>query len=83
MKGRSSSRALAPLLRKLITISLAFAVYAARLNPSDDPTRDVPVRSFLLEGQTRQMGKLRVVEHLKGQQGKEREEVRIANYILQ
>ena len=49
-KGRSSSRALAPLLKKLLAVSLAFAVYLAglfcptRLNPSDDPTRDVPLR---------------------------------------
>ena len=51
MKGRSSSRALAPLLRKLMALSLAYAVYASglfcptRLNPSDDPTRDVPLRA--------------------------------------
>ena len=50
-KGRSSSRALAPLLRKIFALSQAFAVYAAglfcptRLNPSDDPTRDVPLRT--------------------------------------
>ncbi|CAK9023992.1 unnamed protein product, partial [Durusdinium trenchii] len=50
-KGRSSSRALAPLLRKTFALSQAFAVYAAglfcptRLNPSDDPTRDVPLRT--------------------------------------
>ena len=49
-KGRSSSKALAPLLRKILAVSLAFAVFLAglfcptRLNPSDDPTRDVPLR---------------------------------------
>ena len=52
-KGRSSSRALAPLLRKILAVSLAFAVYTAglfcptRLNPSDDPTRDAVLRSPL------------------------------------
>ena len=50
-KGRSSSKALAPLLKKLMAVSLAFAVYLSglfcptRLNPSDDPTRDVPLRT--------------------------------------
>ena len=50
-KGRSGSRALAPLLRKVLAISIAFAVYLSglfcptRLNPSDDPTRDAPLRA--------------------------------------
>ena len=50
-KGRSSSKALKPLLRKLLAVSVAFGVYASflycptRLNPSDDPTRDAPLTS--------------------------------------
>ena len=50
-KGRSASKALMPLLRKINALSIAFDCYAAglfcptRLNPSDDPTRSVPLRS--------------------------------------
>eukprot|EP00438_Fugacium_kawagutii_P011937 Skav228683 [mRNA] locus=scaffold111:87828:94995:- [translate_table: standard] len=50
-KGRSSSRALAPLLRKIMAIAIAFGVYGSnhytptRLNVSDDPTRDEELRS--------------------------------------
>ena len=49
-KGRSSSRALLSLLRKTAALSLAWGVFLAthfsptRLNVSDDPTRDVPLR---------------------------------------
>ena len=49
-KGRSASKALSPLLRKIMAISIAFDCYASgifcptRLNPSDDPTRSVPLR---------------------------------------
>ena len=52
-KGRSSSRALQPLLRKIMALSLAFGIMAAvlfgptRLNLSDDPTRDEPLRAPL------------------------------------
>ena len=50
-KGRSSSKALKPLLRKLLAVSVAFGVYASflycptRLNPADDPTRDALLRT--------------------------------------
>eukprot|EP00435_Cladocopium_sp_Y103_P035124 s3074_g9.t1 len=49
-KGRSSSRALAPLLRKIMAIAIAFGVFPSnhfcptRLNVSDDPTRSVDLR---------------------------------------
>ena len=49
-KGRSSSRALAPLLRKIMAVAVAFGVYSSnhfcptRLNIADDPTRSHPVR---------------------------------------
>ena len=49
-KGRSSSKALAPLLRKITATAVAFGVFCSnhfvptRLNVSDDPTRSAPVR---------------------------------------
>ena len=49
-KGRSSARSLMPLLRKFMAVGLAFGVAVSahfgptRLNVSDDPTRDVPLR---------------------------------------
>ena len=49
-KGRSSSKALAPLLRKIMAIAIAFGVFASnhfcptRLNVSDDPTRSCQLR---------------------------------------
>ena len=49
-KGRSASKALAPLLRKINALSVAFDCYPSGLfcpirhNPSDDPTRSVPLR---------------------------------------
>lgn len=50
-KGRSSSRALAPLVRKIMAIAIAFGVFGSnhftptRLNVSDDPTRDQELRA--------------------------------------
>ena len=50
-KGRIASKALAPLLRKIMALSVAFDCYGVglfcptRLNPSDDPTRSVPLRT--------------------------------------
>ena len=50
-KGRTASKALAPLLRKIMALSVAFDCYGVglfcptRLNPSDDPTRSVPLRT--------------------------------------
>ena len=49
-KGRSASKALAPLLRKIMALSVAFGCYGSGLfcptrhNPSDDPTRSTPLR---------------------------------------
>ena len=49
-KGRSASKALAPLLRKIMALSVAFDCYGSGLfcptrhNPSDDPTRSHPLR---------------------------------------
>ena len=50
-KGRSGSRALAPLLRKIMALAVAYDIYLSghfcptRLNPSDDPSRSAPLRS--------------------------------------
>ena len=59
-KGRSSSRAIASVLRRLCSTFLAGSLYMTlpfcptRLNTADDPTRDCPIRlpgsSFGLEG---------------------------------
>jgi len=52
-KGRSSSKALAPLLRKIMAISLAFGIFISihfvptRLNVADDPTRSCPLRESI------------------------------------
>ena len=52
-KGRSSSKALASLLRKIMAVSLAFGIFIAilfvptRLNVADDPTRSAPLRDPL------------------------------------
>ena len=52
-KGRSSSRALAPILRKIMAIAVAFGVFPSghfcptRLNIADDPTRDAVLREKL------------------------------------
>ena len=49
-KGRSTSQALLPTLRKAAAISVGGGLYSAlgfaptRLNTADDPTRDVPIR---------------------------------------
>ena len=49
-KGRSSSRGLAPILRKIMAIAIAFGVFASnhfcptRLNVSYDPTRSQDLR---------------------------------------
>ena len=50
-KGRTSSRALSAILRRLNAISVAARLYwtfpycPTRWNPADDPTRDTPLRS--------------------------------------
>ena len=50
-KGRTSSRALSAILRRLNAISIASGLYwtfpycPTRWNPADDPTRDTPLRS--------------------------------------
>ena len=50
-KGRSSSYALQPSLKRSCAIQLGFGIYPSwsfsptRLNPSDDPTRDVEIRA--------------------------------------
>lgn len=55
-KGRSSSRGLTPLLRRLNSTMCACDLYInlpfvpTRHNPSDDPTRDVVIRRPLLNG---------------------------------
>lgn len=52
-KGRSSSLALRPLLKKSSTLSIAYGLYAAgrftptRMNPADHPTRDTEIPSPL------------------------------------
>ena len=49
-KGRSSSRGLSPILRRLCSLCVAAAIYftvcfvPTRLNVADDPTRDEPIR---------------------------------------
>eukprot|EP00435_Cladocopium_sp_Y103_P036173 s3587_g9.t1 len=49
-KGRTSSRGLSAILRRVNAICIAAALYftlpfvPTRLNPADDPTRDVPLR---------------------------------------
>ena len=55
-KGRSSSRGLTPVISKFGSVSVAMGLYfclpfcPTRLNVSDDPTRDVSVRSPLSSG---------------------------------
>ncbi|CAK8996039.1 unnamed protein product, partial [Durusdinium trenchii] len=57
-KGRTSSRGLMPILAKINAVSLAAGQYLClpfcptRLNPSDDPTRGVELRSPVREGAT-------------------------------
>ena len=75
-KGRSSSRALLVLLKKLGALSVGGGLYInlvfspTRLNPADDPTRQKPIRSPLcglaLEGWEKDfITKLSTFSHLK------------------